>query len=195
MRAINRVGDHDLVAEAAVTGGTNDGDVRVQVGRRTMLKWLSGIAGSLAALLTLTPGLLAFLTPTLRSPSGVRWIRLGEAALFDLDVPDRVDFTDNVRDAWVTQRVVRSVWVMTQDGETFTAFNARCPHLGCAFAFDETRAQFVCPCHRGVFDKSGAVISGPPPRALDQLQTKVEDGYVFVAYEDFRLGTAEKIRA
>lgn len=170
-----------------------DGDALIA--RRAVLKWLAGIAGSVTALLAIVPGLLAFLTPTLRSAGGVRWIRLGEAALFDIGVPDRVEFTDNVRDAWVTQRVVRSVWVMTQDGEAFTAFNARCPHLGCAFSFDETRDQFVCPCHRGIFDAlSGAVISGPPPRPLDRLETKVEDGYVYIAYEDFRLGTTEKIR-
>ena len=184
-----------LTDENVKASETRDPDADALIARRAVLKWLTGIAGSLTALLVVVPGLLAFLTPTLRSAGAVRWIRLGEAALFDLGVPDRVDFTDNVRDAWVTQRVVRSVWVTTQDGETFTAFNARCPHLGCAFAFDETRNQFVCPCHRGVFDANGAVISGPPPRALDRLQTKVEDGYVFVAYEDFRLGTAQKIRA
>jgi menaquinol-cytochrome c reductase iron-sulfur subunit len=140
------------------------------------------------------PSLLAFMTPTLRGKGELRWIRVGEAALFDLGVPDRVDFNDNVRDAWVTQRVVRSVWLMTEDGETFTAYNARCPHLGCAFAFDEAKNHFACPCHKGVFEpKTGAVISGPPPRPLDRLHTKVEEGYVYVAYEDFRLGIAEKV--
>lgn len=165
------------------------------IGRRVALKWVAGIAGSLSALIAGLPSLFAFMTPAVRTSAELRWVRLGEAALFDIGVPDRVDFTDNVKDAWVNQRVVRSVWVHTEDGESFTVYNSRCPHLGCAYSFDEEHAKFGCPCHNGIFDvKTGAVVSGPPPRGLDKLQTKVEDGYVFAAYEDFRLGSAEKIR-
>ncbi len=173
-----------------------DIDTSQILARRAVLKRLAAIAGSLTALIAGLPSALAFLTPTLRKKSELRWMRVGEAALFDLGVPDRVDITENVQDAWVTQRVIRSVWLMTEDGEQFTAFNAKCPHLGCAFSFDETKGHFACPCHRGVFDaKTGEVLAGPPPRALDKLQTKVEDGYVYVAYEDFRLGTPDKVRA
>lgn len=169
-------------------------DEDVLIPRRTMLKRLSAVAGALTMVLAGLPGLLAFLTPTLKAKGQVKWLRVGEAALFDIGVPDRVDVNDNVQDAWVTQRVMRSMWIYTEDGEQFTAYNARCPHLGCAFAFDEAKSHFACPCHKGVFDvKSGAVLAGPPPRPLDRLQTKVEDGYVFVAYEDFRLGTPEKV--
>ncbi|HEX6558626.1 MAG TPA: Rieske (2Fe-2S) protein [Longimicrobiales bacterium] len=170
-------------------------DEEALIPRRTVMKRLAAIAGGITALLASVPSLLAFLTPTLRTKSEVKWLRVGEAALFDIGVPDRVDVNDNVQDAWVTQRVMRSIWLFTEDGEQFTAYNARCPHLGCAYAFDEAKAHFACPCHKGVFDvKTGAVTSGPPPRGLDKLQAKVEDGYVFVAYEDFRLGTPDKVR-
>jgi Rieske Fe-S protein len=40
--------------------------------------------------------------------------------------------------------------------------------------------RFFCPCHNGVFDKSGNVVSGPPPRALDRFETKIEDGVLFI---------------
>ncbi|MER3425504.1 MAG: menaquinol-cytochrome C reductase, partial [Nitrospiraceae bacterium] len=30
--------------------------------------------------------------------------------------------------------------------------------------------QFICPCHQGVFDKTGRNIAGPPPRPLDRFE-------------------------
>jgi Rieske Fe-S protein len=45
-----------------------------------------------------------------------------------------------------------------------------------------------------MFDpKTGAVLAGPPPRPLDRLETKIEKGDLYVAYRDFRVGTAEKV--
>jgi Rieske Fe-S protein len=40
--------------------------------------------------------------------------------------------------------------------------------------------EFFCPCHNGVFDKDGNVVSGPPPRPLDRFEVKVEDDQLFI---------------
>jgi Rieske Fe-S protein len=40
--------------------------------------------------------------------------------------------------------------------------------------------RFFCPCHNGVFDKTGSVVSGPPPRPLDQYETKVENDQLYI---------------
>ena len=54
--------------------------------------------------------------------------------------------------------------------------------------------MYVCPCHRGMFDaKTGAVLSGPPPRALDPLPVRVVEGAVQVQLKQFRTGVAERI--
>ena len=45
---------------------------------------------------------------------------------------------------------------------------------------DET--DFHCPCHDGVFDVEGKVVSGPPPRPLDEYENKVEDGNLFIHF-------------
>ena len=37
-----------------------------------------------------------------------------------------------------------------------------------------------CPCHGGVYDTTGAVTAGPPPRPLARLMTRIEDGQVQV---------------
>ena len=54
--------------------------------------------------------------------------------------------------------------------EGVVAFSRRCTDLGCLVSWNRERAQFVCPCHRGVFDQTGLNIAGPPPRPLDRYE-------------------------
>lgn len=165
----------------------------VSKGRRAFLKWATGVGGVLSAVLTGVPAFRAFLSPTFRHKRQEKWIRLGEVDQFDPEVPTKVDFVDTVTDAWVEARRLRSVWIYTADGEQFTVYNGRCTHLGCIYSFDEGQGVFRCPCHTGFFDvKSGAVLGGPPPRALDSLPVKVEDGVLYAEYQDFRLGVPDK---
>jgi Rieske Fe-S protein len=42
------------------------------------------------------------------------------------------------------------------------------------------RKQFLSPCHNGVFDIHGNVVSGPPPRPLDRYEVKVENDQLFL---------------
>ena len=91
-------------------------------------------------------------------------------------------------------RVLRNVWIYTEDDEKFTVYNGRCTHLGCAYGYEKVTGHFKCPCHEGVFDvKTGAVLAGPPPRALDRLAVKVLDGDLFTRYQDFRVGIPGRI--
>lgn len=172
--------------------GTEPGGV-VAVGRRTFLRWATAIGGVLSAFLAGVPAARAFLSPTFRRTRAEKWIRLGEVDQFDPDVPTKVDFVDAVSDAWVETRRLRNVWIYTEDGETFRVYNGRCTHLGCNYSLDEEKNVFRCPCHTGFFDlKTGAVLGGPPPRPLDTLDVKVEDGILYARYQDFLLGVSEK---
>lgn len=62
------------------------------------------------------------------------------------------------------------------------AFSRRCTDLGCLVNWDQSREQFICPCHQGVYDRNGKNISGPPPRPLDRFQVvrKGENIYIKV---------------
>lgn len=162
--------------------------------RRRFLRWMTALGAIGTGLLAGLPALRAFLSPLLQQARPADWVKLGEADLFDLDVPTKVDFSETMTDAWVETRELKSVWVFTSDGEHFTVYSGRCTHLGCSFAYDKDRKDFRCPCHRGVFDpKTGTVLDGPPPRPLDRLDTKIVKGDLYVAYQDFRVGTAEKV--
>lgn len=166
----------------------------VSAGRRRFLKWATGASAFVSAALAGIPVLRAFVSPTFQRPHTETWIKLGDVETFDLDIPTKVDFVETVTDAWVENRVLRSVWVYTTDGEKFTVYSGRCTHLGCGFGFEKVTGNFKCPCHEGVFDvKSGNVLAGPPPRALDTLEWKITDGFLYCAYKDFRVGVEQKV--
>lgn len=163
-------------------------------GRRRFLRWATGVGAFFSAALAGLPSLRAFLSPAYRRVKVVNWVKLGEADLFDVDVPVKVDFVQTATDAWVENRVLRSVWVYTHDSEHFIVYNGRCTHLGCGFGYDKDAKRFRCPCHLGMFDlETGAVLGGPPPRQLDRLETKLEEGVLYAAYEDFRVGVPQKV--
>jgi len=60
------------------------------------------------------------------------------------------------------------------------ALSAVCTHLGCIIQWDAGAKKFICPCHHGMYDVNGNVVSGPPLRPLEKLQVKLRDGQVFV---------------
>ena len=58
--------------------------------------------------------------------------------------------------------------VRTAEGD-LRAFSAVCTHLECTVQFKPDTAQLWCACHNGTYDLGGNVVSGPPPRALEQF--------------------------
>jgi Rieske Fe-S protein len=60
------------------------------------------------------------------------------------------------------------------------AFSQKCTHLGCVVYFEAEEDRWHCPCHEGNFDtRSGAVISGPPPRALGRIDVEIRDDTIW----------------
>lgn len=60
------------------------------------------------------------------------------------------------------------VIVRTTDGDV-RAFSAICTHLDCTVQFKSDTSQIWCACHNGLYDLSGNVVSGPPPRGLEKF--------------------------
>lgn len=65
-----------------------------------------------------------------------------------------------------------AILVRTSDGE-FKAFNAVCTHLECTVQYKADTSQIWCACHNGLYDLSGTVVSGPPPRPLESFTVKL----------------------
>ena len=167
------------------------------LGRRNFLKRVSAFGAAVSAVLLSVPVLRAIFAPTASVVRTENWVKVADdTALLDIGVPVRVNFVQSVDDAWVESRTLSAVWLYTEDGEKFKAYNGHCTHLGCSYSYDLDKKTFFCPCHRGQFDpKTGKVLAGPPPRPLDELQVEVRDASVFVNYKDYRLGVPERIEA
>jgi Rieske Fe-S protein len=56
------------------------------------------------------------------------------------------------------------------DEDDYVAYSQKCTHLSCAVYYAREENQLICPCHNGRFSiRDGAVIQGPPTRALPHV--------------------------
>ena len=74
----------------------------------------------------------------------------------------------------------RPILVLCLEPGRFRGFSAICTHLGCVVKWDGAARRILCPCHAGVFGPDGSVVSGPPPRALPEVEVRVAGGQLKV---------------
>ena len=81
---------------------------------------------------------------------------------------------------WAITTQEHNVFVLPTKGNQVVS--AVCPHEGCEVLWDGQRNRFSCPCHESYFAADGARLSGPAPRGLDPLPSRVQDGKLQVQY-------------
>jgi cytochrome b6-f complex iron-sulfur subunit len=62
----------------------------------------------------------------------------------------------------------------------YIALSRVCTHLGCLVDYQKDKKRLLCPCHAGVYDLAGNVVSGPPPRPLPKFPLKVEGDSIII---------------
>jgi Rieske Fe-S protein len=66
--------------------------------------------------------------------------------------------------------------VRTADDQ-YVAYSQKCTHLSCAVYYEKEQKRLECPCHQGFFSiADGAVLQGPPQRALPRVVLERKDG-------------------
>lgn len=71
--------------------------------------------------------------------------------------------------------------VIRTDDDHYHALSATCTHSDvCLVEWDSGRRQVVCPCHRGIYDANGSVLSGPPPRPLEYRDVVERGGNLYL---------------
>ena len=95
-------------------------------------------------------------------------------------------------DAWKLEKNAElgSVWLV-RVGDGVRAYSVVCPHLGCSI--NVASGGFECPCHDSSFDATGKKLTGPSPRDMDTLETRVEGGIVEIDFRKFKQGTADRV--
>lgn len=166
--------------------------------RRTVLKVLSGAVGVGAAGAVAGPVLRMLIDPVdKRTVSGSgEFVSVTELSSIPedgapLNVPVVIEAP---KDAWTALPPTQvGAIFLSRSGETVRAFSTICPHLGCGIDYHAGERRFACPCHESYFGLDGEVASGPSPRGMDELETRVKDGRVEVKFMKFEIGKAEKV--
>lgn len=162
-------------------------------GRRRFLEASIGIMLGLGGLAIAPPLVLSFVGPTFR-PSKEEFTAVGPVADLKGGAPTTMPFSQKTADAYLEETATRSVWVIKgESDEQLTVFSPICPHLGCQYNWNAGNKEFMCPCHGSIFSEDGKVVGGPAPRGLDTLPYKIEQGVLYVKWERFKLGVAQKV--
>jgi len=70
--------------------------------------------------------------------------------------------------------------IINRPDKGYIAFSRTCTHLGCLVEYSKSKLKFICPCHAGVFDLEGNVVSGPPPKPLTAIPLKIEGETIII---------------
>ena len=155
--------------------------------RRSFFAVLLG-AGTVGVGALLAVPLVRFvLHPLLRVTTPASWSDVGNVEEFaSVALPVKKLITVEQRDGWRKIVSEKAVYVIKDANGQLGVLSSVCTHLGCSVPWRPERNQFVCPCHIGIFAPDGKLLGGPPPRDMDRLDTKVEDGVLKVHYQYFR---------
>jgi menaquinol-cytochrome c reductase iron-sulfur subunit len=119
---------------------------------------------------------LAYLFVPPRTRKADQWVEAGDVASLAGNRPVEMTFRRSRTDGWKLVSEKATAWVVGSPDGPVTAFGPQCTHLGCAYHWDDSKTEFVCPCHNSLFGLDGKVLSGPAPRPLDRYETKVQNG-------------------
>ncbi|MBB6452217.1 menaquinol-cytochrome c reductase iron-sulfur subunit [Salirhabdus euzebyi] len=159
-------------------------DKKNQVSRRQFLNYtLTGVGGFMAAGM-LAPMVRFAIDPVLQPKAQGDYVSTGKSVDELTSEPQRVDFTIRQVDAWYESDVSKVAWVYKQEDGSILALSPTCTHLGCFVGWNDNENypnMFYCPCHDGLYEKSGKNVPGTPPTApLAAFEHDVKDGILYL---------------
>ena len=128
--------------------------------RRTLLRWLLG-GGFTASVLSFLYPAVKFMNPPTIPEASTNEVSAGKVQSLKPNSGKIVKFGS--RPALLI-RVNETEW---------RAFSAICTHLNCTVQFQDSTRQIWCACHNGFYDLNGKVVSGPPPRPLEEYAVHI----------------------
>lgn len=156
-----------------------------ETSRRDFMKTSLSVVGGLIGAALGIPAVAFVVGPALKRDQ-VNWLRVGPVSQVEPGGPTLFKPRVTRQNGWAVEEDEVGVFVLTEDGRRYTALSNICTHLGCRVRWISEDEQFHSPCHHGIFDKGGYVVSGPPPRPLDEFETKIEEGDLYIQLPAFR---------
>lgn len=136
--------------------------------RRTLLSWLLG-GGAIASVATFLYPVIRFLNPPQVSEAAVNEVAAGKVQDLKPNSGKIVKFGNKPA---LLVRVNETDW---------KAFSAVCTHLNCTVQYQDSTKQIWCACHNGTYDMTGRVVSGPPPKPLEEYAVLVRGEEVVIS--------------
>lgn len=121
------------------------------------------------------------ISPMRRKKKG-QWVSILDETLLAMGEVKEVTFSMQIKDGYQVVDRKYTLYLRRSD-EGVVCIDPACTHLGCRVRFQSDKHRFVCPCHGGVFSEDGKVVSGPPPKPLEQHKVKVESGKIWIYKE------------
>ncbi|HSB00081.1 MAG TPA: ubiquinol-cytochrome c reductase iron-sulfur subunit, partial [Anaerolineales bacterium] len=157
-----------------------------QISRRGFIKGTAAAIGGLIGALVGIPSLAYLLSPATQAKVDSDTIGLGPLENYPVGIPTRVDFTRTKVNGWERTALNYGLFVVRKSESEVRVFSDVCTHLGCRVNWHSDVQHYISPCHDGHFDILGKNVSGPPPRPLDEFNTKIENGILFVTLPPFK---------
>ena len=145
--------------------------------RRALVIFVNSVVALIGSGLAAVLGAFALRPSTIKQG---RWVKAGAVGDLTPNVPVARLLSLSRQDGWYRERARETVFLVWDGASSVHALSATCTHLGCQVRWEPDATRFKCPCHGGVFDVSGQVVEGPPPRPLDRVEARVEAGVVLV---------------
>ncbi|MGA2325201.1 MAG: Rieske (2Fe-2S) protein [Bryobacteraceae bacterium] len=123
-----------------------------------------------------TASLVAFLYPVIRFMNPPQ---VSEASVNEVPGGKVQDLKPN--SGKIVKFGSRPVLLVRLNQTEWRAFSAVCTHLNCTVQYQEQRRQIWCACHNGFYDLNGNVVSGPPPKALEEYLARVRGDEVVIS--------------
>ena len=147
--------------------------------RRSFLQLLPlGVFAGMFA--SLSAAAFRFLRPRLSAPSE-QWLDVAQVSELSGAQPLAKKIVADDVSGWAITTAEHNVFVLPAKNNQ--VMSPICPHEGCEVTWEQSRNRFACPCHESYFTADGSRISGPAPRGLDLLPTRVQAGKLQVQFK------------
>ncbi len=157
-----------------------------QLTRREFVKGVTVITGTLMGLILGIPSLDYIIAPGFKVKEAEAWVPVGPLDNYEVGVPKLFSFNRTEINGWEQTVLNYGAFVVRKSETEVLVLSNICTHLACRVTWHPDIQNYVSPCHNGHFDIYGNVISGPPPRPLDEFKSKIENDNLSILFPAFK---------
>jgi|SRR5579862_6471237 len=136
-------------------------------GRRSLIRWLLG-GGIFSSIASFLYPVTKFMMPPNVPEAAVNEVVAGKIQMLKPNAAAIVKFGN------------KPVLLIRASETEWKALTAVCTHLNCTVQYQENTHQIWCACHNGYYDLNGKVLSGPPPKPLDEFVVRIRGDEVVI---------------